>query len=62
MPKSQPLIDTQGEVREVLAADLKAFAPATQALPASLQHKLNALGAQKAPAKERTESKASQAR
>lgn len=53
MPKSKPLVDSQGEVREIQAADLKVFAPAAQVLPASLQRKVGVRGPQKAPTKER---------
>ena len=53
MSKSKPLIDARGEVRELRAADLKDFAPATQLLPASLQRKLGVRGPQKEPTKER---------
>ncbi|MCZ2090176.1 MAG: hypothetical protein LC129_11845 [Burkholderiales bacterium] len=53
MPKPKPLIDEQGEVRELSAADLKRMHPATAALPASLQTKLRTRGPQKAPTKQR---------
>ena len=53
MPRSKPLTDTQGKVREIQSADLTNFKPATQALPASLQRKLGVRGPQKAPTKER---------
>ena len=53
MPKSKPLIDDKGEVRELTAADLKRFRPASKALPKSLAAKLKGRGAQKAPTKER---------
>lgn len=53
MPRSKPLTDTQGNVREIQNADLTNFKPATQALPASLQRKLGVRGPQKAPTKER---------
>ncbi len=53
MPKPKPLIDEQGEVRELTAADLKRMRPATAALPASLQAKLRTRGPQKAPTKQR---------
>ena len=53
MPRSKPLVDAKGEVREIKAADLEAFAPATEALPASLRGKLGVRGPQKAPTKER---------
>ena len=53
MPKSKPLIDAEGEVRELTAADMKRFRPAKEVLPATLLAKLEARGPQKAPAKER---------
>ena len=53
MSKSKPLIDAQGQVRELSMADMRAMQPATSALPASLQAKLRTRGPQKAPTKER---------
>lgn len=53
MPKSKPLIDQDGEVRELSLADVKQMRPAAAALPASLQAKLRTRGPQKAPTKER---------
>lgn len=53
MPKSKPLTDAEGEVRELTAADLKRFRPAKEVLPATLRDKLKVRGPQKAPAKER---------
>lgn len=53
MPKSKPLIDQQGEVRELAMADIKQMRPASVALPTSLQAKLRTRGPQKAPTKER---------
>jgi len=53
MPKSKPLIDAKGEVRELTAADMKRFRPATEVLPAALLTKLKVRGRQKAPTKER---------
>ena len=53
MPKSKPLIDTKGEVRELTAIDMKRFRPAKQALPSKLLAKLKVRGPQKAPTKER---------
>jgi uncharacterized protein (DUF4415 family) len=53
MPKSKPLIDTQGEVRELTAADMKRFLPAKHVLPGTLLSKLKVRGPQKAPTKER---------
>ncbi len=51
MPKSKPLIDAKGEVRELTAADMKRFRPAKEALPATLLTKVR--GRQKTPTKER---------
>lgn len=53
MPRSKPLTDAQGNVREIQKADLETFKSASQALPASLQRKLGVRGPQKAPTKER---------
>lgn len=53
MPKSKPLIDPQGEVRELSKAQIKQMRPASAVLPASLQAKLRTRGPQKAPTKER---------
>lgn len=53
MPKSKPLIDEQGEVRELSMAEIKQMRPAHAALPPSLQAKLRTRGAQKSPTKER---------
>lgn len=53
MPKSKPLIDARGEVREIASADLKGFRPLRQVLPASLRKKVGVRGPQKAPTKER---------
>ena len=50
-----PLINTDGEVRELNREDLKKFHPSTEALPVSLQNKLGIKrrGPQVAPTKER---------
>ena len=40
MNKRIPLIDKEGEVRELTAADLRAFKPATEVLPLNLQKTL----------------------
>jgi hypothetical protein len=40
MNKRIPLIDNEGEVRELTAADLRAFKPATEVLPLNLQKTL----------------------
>lgn len=53
MSKRIPLIDEQGEVRELTAEDMRQFKPATEVLPASLLKKLGVRGGQKAPTKER---------
>ena len=53
MTNRKPLIDSDGEVRELDAVDLVAFKPAAQVLPASLRQKLGVRGPQKAPTKER---------
>jgi uncharacterized protein (DUF4415 family) len=53
MPKSKPLIDPHGEVRELSMAEIKQMRPASAVLPASLQTKLRARGPQKSPVKER---------
>jgi uncharacterized protein (DUF4415 family) len=52
MPKSRPLTDVSGEVRELTLTDLKALRPG-HALPASVQRKLGVRGSQRAPTKER---------
>lgn len=53
MPRSKPLVDSKGEVREIKVADLEKFLPAAEALPASLRRKVGVRGPQKAPVKER---------
>lgn len=53
MPKSKPMINTKGEVRELTTAELKLFRPANQVLSSSLRTKLNVRGPQKSPVKER---------
>jgi uncharacterized protein (DUF4415 family) len=53
MPKSKPLTDIEGEVRELAAADMKRFQRTKQALPGTLLKKLNVRGPQKTPTKER---------
>ena len=53
MPKSKVLIDAEGEVRELTAADMKRLRPAKDALSQRLLAKLNVRGPQKAPTKER---------
>ena len=53
MKKRIPLTDNEGEVRELTAADLRAFKPATEVLPLNLQKILGmrARGPQKSPTK-----------
>ena len=53
MPRKMPLIDAQGEVRELTADDLRAFRPARKVLPESLKKKVGVRGRQKSPTKER---------
>lgn len=53
MKKAAPIIDANGEVRELTTADLKNFRPAKDVFPASLAAKLTVRGPQKAPTKER---------
>jgi uncharacterized protein (DUF4415 family) len=60
MTKRAPLIDDDGEVRELTAADLRLFRPAAEVLPPELYAGLLAMnersrrGAQKAPLKQAT--------
>ena len=53
MNKRIPLIDKEGEVRELTAADLRTFKPATEVLPLNLQKTLGmrVRGPQKSPTK-----------
>ena len=53
MSKSKPMIDADGEVRELTAADMKRFRPVKEVLSAALLDKLNVRGPQKTPIKER---------
>jgi len=53
MAKRKPLIDSDGEVRELTAKDMTRFKPAAEVLPPSLRKKLGVRGPQKAPTKER---------
>ena len=46
-----PLIDADGEVRELTIDDFKRFKPASDVLPLALQKSLGIRGAQKAPTK-----------
>ena len=56
MTKRAPLIDTDGEVRELTAADLRRFKPADQMLPPELLKTMGIKprGPQKAPTKQAT--------
>ena len=53
MTKRTPLIDDDGEVRKLTAADMRGFRPASEVLPLSLQKTLGMRprGPQKAPTK-----------
>lgn len=53
MPNSKPLIDANGEIRELTTADIKRFRPLKEVLPTKLRNKLNIRGPQKSPTKER---------
>lgn len=53
MPRSKPLVDARGEVREIQVADLRMFQPAADALPSSLRRKVGVRGRQRTPTKER---------
>jgi uncharacterized protein (DUF4415 family) len=53
MASRKPLIDTDGEVRELTAEDIARFKPAGEMLPLSLSKKLGVRGPQKTPTKER---------
>ncbi len=53
MPKSKPLSNIKGEVRQLTAADMKRFQNTKQTLPSTLLKKLNVRGPQKTPVKER---------
>jgi uncharacterized protein (DUF4415 family) len=54
MSKRKPMIDEQGEVRDLTLEDMKEFKPIQDAgLPASLMKKLGVRGPQKAPTKVR---------
>lgn len=53
MTSRKPLIDTDGEVRELTAEDMAKFRPAAEVLPSSLRKKLGVRGLQKTPTKER---------
>ncbi|MBK8537202.1 MAG: BrnA antitoxin family protein [Candidatus Competibacteraceae bacterium] len=53
MANHLPLIDDDGEVRELTAENFTHFKPVTEVLPASLLAKLGVRGHQKTPTKER---------
>lgn len=53
MANRKPLIDPDGEVRELTAEDLVKFRPSAEVLPSSLRKKLGVRGPQKTPTKER---------
>ncbi len=53
MSSRKPLIDAEGEVRELTAADMKRMRPAHEVLPESLRSKMGIRGPQKSPVKER---------
>ena len=53
MPKSKPLTDIEGAVRELTVADMKRFQNAKQALSGMLPKKLNVRGLQQTSTKER---------
>ncbi|CAG9932971.1 hypothetical protein [Candidatus Nitrotoga arctica] len=49
MANRKPLIDEDGEVRELTAEDMAKFRSTTEVLPLSLRKKLGVRGPQKAP-------------
>ena len=53
MASRKPLIDMDGEVRQLTAKDMAKFRPTTEVLSQSLRKKLGVRGPQKAPIKER---------
>jgi len=53
MASRKPLIDADGEVRELTTGDMAKFRPAAEVLPLSLRKKLGVRGPQKTPTKER---------
>jgi len=53
MASRKPLIDADGEVRELATGDMAKFRPAAEVLPLSLRKKLGVRGPQKTPTKER---------
>jgi len=52
MTRRKPLVDKEGEVRELSLEDMKAFRPIQDLAPPSLLNKLRVRGPQKAPTKE----------
>lgn len=53
MASRKPLIDADGEVRELTTEDMAKFKPTAEVLPRSLRKKLAVRGPQKTPTKER---------
>jgi len=53
MTSRKPLIDADGEVRELTDEEMAKFKPAAEVLPLSLKKKLGVRGLQKTPTKER---------
>jgi len=53
MASRKPLIDADGDVRELTAEDMAKFKPAADVLSASLRKKLGVRGPQRTPTKER---------
>lgn len=53
MASRKPLIDADGEVRELTAGDMAKFKPTAEVLSLSLRRKLGVRGRQKTPTKER---------
>jgi len=53
MPKSKPLTNAKGEVRELSVEDIRRFRSAREVLPPTLASKLGIRGPQHAPTKER---------
>jgi uncharacterized protein (DUF4415 family) len=53
MANRKPLIDSDGEIRELTTEDIAKFKPAAEVLPLSLRNKLGVRGSQQAPTKER---------
>jgi uncharacterized protein (DUF4415 family) len=51
MKKKLPLINEEGEVRELTRDDMALFKPAAEVLPASLLKKIGVRGPQKSPKK-----------